>query len=61
MESKNSPLGNRYLARRVPVEVLASDDTNSALSGDLGYGDYVITTSSSPLKNGELIRLSTSG
>ena len=61
LESKNSPLGNRYLARRVPVEVLAVDDTNSAVSADLGYGDYVITSSSSPLKNGQLVRLATSG
>ena len=61
LESKNSPLGNRYLARRVPVEVLAVDDTNSAVSANLGYGDYVITSSSSPLKNGQLVRLATSG
>ena len=60
MESKNSPLGNRYLARRVPVEVLAVDDTNSAVSADLGYGDYVITSSSAPLKNGQMVRLATS-
>ena len=60
VESKNSPLGNRYLARRVPVEVLASDDSNSAVSADLSNGDYVITTSTSPLKNGELVRLATS-
>ena len=61
LESKNSPLGNRYLARRVPVEVLAVDDTNSAVSAELSYGDYVITSSSSPLKNGQLVRLATSG
>ena len=60
VESKNSPLGNRYIARRVPVEVLASDDSNSAVSADLGFGDYVITTSSAPVKNGELVRLATS-
>ena len=59
VESKNSPLGNRYIARRVPVEVLASDDTNSAVSADLSYGDYVITTSSAPIKSGELVRLAT--
>ena len=60
VESKNSPLGNRYIARRVPVEVLASDDTNSAVSADLSYGDYVITTSSAPIKSGDLVRLSAS-
>ncbi|MCR5137764.1 MAG: HlyD family efflux transporter periplasmic adaptor subunit [Oscillospiraceae bacterium] len=60
VDAKNSPLGNRYIARRVPVEVLASDDNNSAVSADLGNGDYVITTSSAPVKNGEQVRLSTS-
>lgn len=33
VESKSSPLGNRYVATRVDVEVLASDDTQSAVSG----------------------------
>ena len=60
VEAKTSPLGNRYIAKRVPVEVLASDDSNSAVSADLGYGDYVITTSTSPLKSGDLVRLATS-
>ena len=60
VESKSSPLGNRYIARRVPVEVLASDDSNSALSADLSFGDYVITTSSAPIKNGDLVRLANS-
>lgn len=57
IEAKNSPLGNRYIARRVDVEVLASDDTNSAVTGDLGYGDYVITTSNAPVKNGDQVRM----
>ena len=35
VESKSSPLGNRYVATRVDVEVLASDDTQSAVSGAL--------------------------
>ena len=57
VESKNSPLGNRYIARRVNVELLAQDDTNVAVTGDLGWGDYVITTSSAPVKNGDMVRL----
>ena len=57
IEAKNSPLGNRYVARRVPVEVLAADDTNSAVTGELGWGDYVVTTSNAPVKNGDLVRL----
>ena len=57
VESKSSPLGNRYVARRVSVEILAMDDDSVAVSGDLGWGDYVITTSTAPLKNGDLVRL----
>ncbi len=57
VESKNSPLGNRYIARRVSVEILAQDDTSIAVTGDLGWGDYVITTSSAPVKNGDMVRL----
>ena len=61
IESKNSPLGNRYIARRVEVQVLAEDDVNSAVSANLGYGDYVITTSNAPVKNGDLVRLADNG
>ena len=57
VESKSSPLGNRYIARRVEVKVLAEDDMNSAVTADLGYGDYVITTSNAPVKNGDMVRL----
>ena len=61
IESKNSPLGNRYIARRVEVQVLAEDDVNSAVSANLGYGDYVITTSNAPVKNGDMVRLADNG
>lgn len=57
VESKNSPLGNRYIARRVSVEILAQDDNLVAVTGDFGWGDYVITTSSGPIKNGDMVRL----
>lgn len=57
IEAKNSPLGNRYYARRVDVTVLASDDTNAAVSGELSYGDFVITSSSAPVKNGDMVRM----
>lgn len=57
VEAKNSPLGNRYYAKRVEVTVLASDDMNSAVTGDLGYGDFVITTSSMPVKSGDMVRM----
>lgn len=60
IEAKSSPLGNRYIARRVDVEVLAADDTNSAVTGDLSYGDYVITTSNAPVNNGDQVRMADS-
>lgn len=58
--AKNSPLGNRFFAKRVTVEVVASDDMNSAVTGDFGYGDYVITTSSIPVKGGDQVRMAES-
>ena len=55
--SKSTPLGNRYTATRVDVQVLAEDDTNAAVSGLSSNNDYVITTSSKPLEAGELVRM----
>ena len=58
---KSSPLGNRYTAKRVSVEVLASDDNNAAVVADLSNGDYVITTSSAPVVSGDLVRMADRG
>ena len=55
--AKNSPLGNRYVATRVDVQVLAKDDTNAAVSGGLMGYEYIITTSSMPLEPGMRVRL----
>lgn len=57
VETKSSPLGNRYVATRVDVEVLASDDTQSAISGGLYGYEFVITTSTKPVEAGKLVRL----
>ena len=57
VESKSSPLGNRYIATRVSVEVLASDDNNSAISAALYGSEYVITTSTKPVEAGKQVRL----
>ena len=57
VESTSSPLGNRYVATRVDVEVLASDDTQSAVSGALYGYEFVITTSTQPVEAGKLVRL----
>ena len=62
IEAKSSPLGNRYIARRVNVEVLAEDDMNSAVTGDLAsWGEFVITTSNAPVKSGDMVRLADNG
>lgn len=57
VNSKSTPLGNRYIIERVDVKVLATDDTESAISGDLEGWDYVVTTSSKPLTDGQQVRL----
>lgn len=57
VSQKSSPLGNRYYAERVDVEVLGSDDTQTAISGDMSAWDYVVTTSTKPVEAGQLIRL----
>lgn len=58
VESKSSPLGNRYVATRVDVQVIASDDTQSAVTGGLSGWEFVITTSNKPVEAGKLVRLS---
>lgn len=57
VESKSSPLGNRYVATRADVEVIASDDTQSAISGGVMGYEYVITTANKPVNAGDLVRL----
>lgn len=57
VESKSSPLGNRYIATRVDVEVLASDDNNTAIQAPLYGYEYVITTSTKPVEAGKQVRL----
>lgn len=57
VKSKSSPLGNRYFAERVDVEVLASDEVSCAVQGNLNMGDYVITTSSKPVNDGDQVKM----
>lgn len=57
VESKSGPLSTRYIATRIDVEVLASDDTQSAISAGLYGWEYVITTSSKPVEAGKQVRL----
>ena len=60
VESKSSPLRTRYIATRVDVEVLASDDNNTAISAGLYGYEYVITTSTKPVEAGKQVRLNES-
>ena len=57
LESKSTPLGNRYYARRYDVEVLAADDNNSAVSGAFEGYEFVITTTSKPVDINQQVRL----
>lgn len=57
VQIRQSPLGNRYIASRESVKVLAKDDTNSAISGSFNPYVYVITTSSSMITSGSQVRL----
>lgn len=54
--SKKTPLGMRYTAVRTNIEVIASDDTNSAVSGLYG-SEFVITNSTSPISDRQQVRL----
>lgn len=57
VESRTSPLNNRYFAVRTDVEVLASDERQSAISGALYGWEYVIINSTQPVEAGQQIRL----
>jgi chromosome segregation ATPase len=57
VESKSTPLGNRYTAVRVDVESLAADNTQTAISSVLMGGESIITTSTKPISEGDQVRL----
>ncbi len=57
LTQKPSPLGNRYYAERRDVEVLAGDDRRSAIKGDVYAYEFVVTTSTKPIEEGQQVRL----
>lgn len=57
IEAKSTPLGNRYYARRVDVEIITSDDSQSAITGAFDGYVYVITTTSKPVEENQQVRL----
>lgn len=56
VESKSTPLGTRYKAVRYDVEVIASDETQSAVSGLYG-SEFIIINATSPVSDGQSVRL----
>ncbi|MFA9465223.1 MAG: HlyD family efflux transporter periplasmic adaptor subunit [Velocimicrobium sp.] len=57
VQVKSSPLGNRYIATRLDVQILASDETSSAISGSATGSEFIITTSTKPIVPGLQVRL----
>ena len=57
IEAKSTPLGNRYIAHRVDVEILAESENETAVSGDLSGWEYIITNASKPVEDGKQVRL----
>ncbi len=58
-KTKSTPLGNRYVATRLPVDVVASDDVNCAISSktETYLYEFVITSSTKPFADGDFVRL----
>ena len=56
--AKSTPLGSRYIAKRIPVTVLAKDNINSAVDAGSDYRyEYVISSSTAPIEDGSQVRL----
>ena len=55
--TKNSPLGERYIARKVAVKVISEDSTSCAIEGSGVSMAYCIVRTEKPIKNGEQVRL----
>ncbi|MBR7081667.1 MAG: biotin/lipoyl-binding protein [Oscillospiraceae bacterium] len=61
-KAKSTPLGNRYIATRVDVKVIAKDNYKTAIDTGSSYGyDYVITTATKPVEAGSQVRLVENG
>ncbi|MDR0839626.1 MAG: biotin/lipoyl-binding protein [Oscillospiraceae bacterium] len=56
-KQKPTPLGNRYIATRVDIDVIDSDSKSTAIRGDFEWAPYVITTSSKPIVANTQVRL----
>jgi len=56
--TKQTPMGTRYYAEKVSVQVLAQDGVQAALEGGPAYGEYVITAASGIVNPGDYVRMS---
>lgn|GEM_PF-622527 len=57
LTTKSGPLGERHIASKVTVEVLATDGRNSALDPAAIQGGQIITRTEKPIENGDQVRL----
>ncbi|MBP5417001.1 MAG: hypothetical protein J6Y58_05680 [Clostridiales bacterium] len=55
--TKNTPLGERYIARKLPVKIVGEDATSYAIEGAGVNMAYCIVRTEKPIKNGEQVRL----
>ncbi|MCR5624795.1 MAG: HlyD family efflux transporter periplasmic adaptor subunit [Lachnospiraceae bacterium] len=54
---KSTPIGNRYNVKKVPVEIVATDGSKSAVNGDLSSMSNIVSNSSKPLEDGKQVKL----
>ena len=57
VDTKSTPFGSRYIAKRVDVTVLAKDDKVAAIDAELYGYEYVITNSSKYIENKDQVKL----
>ena len=57
VDTKSTPFGSRYIAKRVDVTVLAQDDKVAAIDAELLGYEYVITNSSKYIENKDQVKL----
>ncbi|WP_260612117.1 hypothetical protein [Paenibacillus popilliae] len=57
IEEKNGPLGNAFYIRKLPVTVIDSNESVSAVIEGLFEEGKIVTESSDPLQEGDKIRL----
>lgn len=56
LRTKTSPLGNRYHVERIPIEVLDSDEYNSAIAGNLTENDKIVIAATKPITDNDQVR-----